>query len=86
MKLVTLITAAALAFAPMTALAQEKKGKDEKQRAGAPLEEGAAIPLGAIPEGVIVGTGALFGAVVLCVIFCFDDDPTPSTNTTADSS
>lgn len=77
MKLVSLVTAAALALSPMSALGQSKEPADREneQRAAAPEE---VVPLGLLPEHLLVPAA---GAVILCVIFCFNDDgnPTPST-------
>jgi len=86
MKLVSLVTALALALTPVVATAQS--GDQGPQRAGAPLRGGAAVPIVAstIPEGALAGVG-LGGIIVACIVFCFNDDDdgpvsTPTTPST----
>ena len=80
MKLVSFLMAATLALVPVAAMSQNSE--DGKQRAGAPLLDGFAIPLEAIPQGtaaaagllLIIGGGLLIG---------LSDDDNPATSATS---
>ena len=83
MKIAALVAAAALTFAPMSAMAQSQG----QQYGASPVGGGVA---GAVvgdpalaPTYIAIAAGVVTTGVILCVLICDDDDSrTPTTTTT----